>query len=391
MSLNVQTDTHYSNGQLIDLLSQWGVHYLFADTSDFHQQNAEPRLSDVEFIKALASCEAPRVRDASIGLFLLHPELVDAIIKAWQTSAPPLAERIATLTLATLYLQRLWSFRLTNALGHPTDLQERPFAYLWQMWHLPAPGAQFGEVGLYLLQAYEQKRQNTSLNLLGDWQNQVDHLLRQEEAQNHPVTCPARLSDIPVESEEQEDTIMSMRRTATRKDIEQFLQTLGKLFRKSARLYLVGGAALVHLGIRAGSTIDIDLVIETPDEDEMVTAIRRIVEQQQINVEFASPEDFIPVPMQWKAHARYIGRYGSIEAFYFDFYSLALSKIARGTDRDLNDVRLLVQQQVISLEELDEAYHDILPRMGKRPYLNLDPHRFAERYVNIRQQLSTLS
>ncbi len=183
---------------------------------------------------------------------------------------------------------------------------------------------------------------------------------------------------------------MSMRSNATKADIEKFLNTLGKIFRKPGRLYLAGGAALVHLGLRPGSTLDIDIVIETTSEDEMVKAIRQLVEQMQLNIEFSSPGDFIPLPSQWMAHAKYIGRYGLLDAFYFDFYSLALSKISRGSERDLIDVKLLVQQKVITLDELDKAYQEVLPRMGKRPYINLDPQKFANRYAVVRRQLQQL-
>ncbi len=170
-------------------------------------------------------------------------------------------------------------------------------------------------------------------------------------------------------------------------DIEKFLEALGNSFRKPGRLYLAGGAALVHIGLRPGSTMDIDVAIEASDEDEMVTAIRKSVEKMQINVKFASPGDSIPLPAQWMAQARYVGRYGSIDVFYFDFYSLALSKISRGNDRDLIDVQLLLQQKLITLEELDAAYNEVLPGMGKRPYINLNPQRFAERYALVRQKL----
>jgi len=46
--------------------------------------------------------------------------------------------------------------------------------------------------------------------------------------------------------------------------------------------------------------------------------------------------------------------------FYFDFYSIALSKIQRGSTRDINDVRLLLQQGYIDLQGLDEAYQAVL-------------------------------
>ncbi len=374
--------------RLINVLHAWGINYLMGGSDSISPVD---RMPAVELVKRLAQCEYPRVRDASISLFLLHPELADAVLEAYQTSEPPVAEQIAVLTLAALYLQRLWSFRLTMALGHAPGFPEQRFAHLWQSRQLPTPACQHGKKGLVALQEAEQRRRGLPLNFIGDWQNQIDHLLIQEEAKRrHSIVYP-RLLELQDEKEGQECSDMSMRQNVTRADIEKFLSTLGKVFRKPGRLYLAGGAVLVHMGLRPGSTLDIDVVIEATDEDEMVTAIRRIVDQMQINIEFSSPGDFIPLPSQWMAQARYIGRYGSVEAFYFDFYSLALSKIARGSDRDLIDVKLLVQQKVITLEGLDAAYNEVLPRVGKRPYINLDPQRFAERYAAARQQLQQLS
>lgn len=371
-------------GRLISALHAWGINYLMGGS---YSINGNDRMSAVELVKCLAQCEYPRVRDASISLFLLHPELADAVFEAYQTSEPPVAEQIAVLILAALYLQRQWSFQLTIALGHTPGFPEQRFARLWRDRRLPPPACQHGEKGLVALQEAEQRRRGLPLNFIGDWQNQLDHLLIQEEATHHRSVISTGLLQLHDEEEGQECSEMSMRQNATGADIEKFLNALGKAFRKPGRLYLAGGAALVHMGLRSGSTLDIDVVIEATDEDEMVKAIRRLVEQMQLNIEFSSPEDFIPLPSQWMAQARYIGRYGSVDAFYFDFYSLALSKISRGSDRDLIDVKLLVQQKVITLEGLDAAYNEVLPRMGKRPYINLNPQRFAERYTAVRQQL----
>ncbi len=60
-------------------------------------------------------------------------------------------------------------------------------------------------------------------------------------------------------------------------------------------------------------------------------------------MKFASLVDFIPLPSQWEMHAQFADRYGTIDVFYFDFYSIALSKIERGNNRDIADVKLLVQ------------------------------------------------
>ena len=367
---------------LIKELHSWGINYLMGKPLATRMKK---RMLAIDLVKRLAQCQYPRVRDASISLFLLHPELADVILKAYQ-SEPLIAEQIAVSVLATLYLQQLWSFRLTLAFGHKPNFPEQQFAHFWQDRQLPSLQCQQGKQGLEALQAREQQRRCLPLNFIGDWQNQVDHLLTQEEAKHHQV-----LDSINLLSKQDEGlkecSEMSMRQSVTKVDIEKFLTALGKAYRKQGRIYLAGGAALVHMGLRSGSTLDIDVVIETTNEDEMVTAIRRLVEQMQINIEFASPADFIPVPAQWMEHSRYIGRYGQIDAFYYDFYSLALSKISRGSDRDLIDVKLLVQQQLITLEELDAAYKEVLPRMGKRPYINLNPQKFAERYALVRQQL----
>lgn len=372
---------------LISALHAWGIDYLIANTQKATMKRAASRLAPVELIKRLAQCELPRVRDASIALFLLHPELADAVLEAYETSEPKDAEQVAVLILAALYLQRLWSFRLTLVLGQAPSFPEERFAHIWQDRHLPSPHCLQGRLGLEALQTKEQQRRGLPLNFIGDWQNQVDHLLRQEEGKRKTGIKITGLIVLEDEDEQQECSEMSMRQNVTRADIEKFLNALGKAYRKAGRLYLAGGAALVHMGLRAGSTLDIDVVIEAADEDEMITAIRRLVEQMQINIEFASPADFIPIPSQWAAHAKYIGRYGKIGAFYFDLYSLALSKIARSSDRDLVDVKLLVQQKLITLDELDAAYQEVLPRMGKRPYINLNPQKFSERYAVVRQQL----
>ena len=373
---------------LINALRSWGISYLMDSGNASLPKKATKRMPAIELVKRLAQCKYPRVRDASISLFLLHPELAAAVLEAYQTSEPVIAEQIAVSIVASLYLQRLWSFQLTLVLGHAPSFPEERFLHVWQSRNLPAPRCHQGEAGLIALQEAEQRRLGLPLNFIGDWQNQIDHLLLQEEAKHHLAAVPIQLPELwHKKVVKQECSAMSMRHNVTKADIEKFLNALGKLFHKPGRLYLAGGAALVHIGLRSGFTMDIYVAIEASDEEEMVTAIRTLVEKMQINVEFASPGDFIPLPTHWMAHARYIGRYGSIDVFYFDFYSLALSKISRGNDRDLIDVQLLLQKKLISLEALDAAYSEVLPRMGKRPYINLNPQRFVERYALIRQKL----
>lgn len=183
---------------------------------------------------------------------------------------------------------------------------------------------------------------------------------------------------------------MSMRYNQTavsRTGIEQFLQALSRLTNQYSRLYLAGEAALVHLGLRSGTSNDIDVVIETSSEEEMQAALQRCMQVLRLNVRFASPEDLVPVPWDWGTHARQIAIYGSIEAYYFDLPSIALGKIAIGNERELYDVRLMLQQRVITMDELDNTYLEVQPRMGKKPYEHISLPQFTKQYSVVRKWL----
>lgn len=375
--------------QLIGQLRSWGITYLVGLDHTTSPTNLQTEQTPpVVLIQCLAQCEEyPRVRDASISLFLLHPELADSVLEALQVSEPEVAEQIAVLALATIYLQRLWSFRLTLALGHRPRFPEQRFEFLWQTRHLPPPACHYGKWGLLALQEAEQRRTGLPLTFIGDWQNQVDHLLRQEEAKKHRLVDTVIMPDDEKEDEQECNSNMSMRPSVDKTAIESFLQQLGRTFRKPGRLYLVGGAALVHAGVRPGFTQDIVIKVGGANEGELIVAIQRLIQQMQINVEFASPADFIPLPTQWGMHAKYVGRYGGVDVFYFDFYSIALSKIEQGNSRDIADVKLLIQQGIINLNELDAAYQEVLAQLGQGRYPRITPQRFSERYQDVRKRL----
>jgi len=65
----------------------------------------------------------------------------------------------------------------------------------------------------------------------------------------------------------------------------------------------------------------------------------------------------------------------------------AISKIERGNSRDIADVKLLVQQKIITLDALDAAYQEVLTQLGQGRYPRLTPQRFVERYAAVRKLL----
>ena len=380
--------------ELIALLHQWGITYLVGDENALpsSEPHVPTRSEAASLIQRLARCEDARVKYACISLFLLHPELADVAFEIVETSEAVIADQVAVLILATLYLQQFWSIRLTLAFGHPSRFPETLFQTLWQSRHLPAPACYSGNQGLLTLQQVEQQRIGFPVALIGDWQNQIQHLLAQEEAKRRPLQERIfPVGDKQCIEQEKECDAMSMRPTVDKAEIERFLRTFGQQYRKPGRLYIAGGAALVHAGIRSGRTQDID--IEVTDGNMLLT-IDQLKHRLHLNIEMASPKDFLPVPRQWETMSQYVGRYGDIEVFYFDFYSIALSKIDRGTTRDLQDVQLLVQQRAIDLPTLDAAFQDVMSQVqtpqGRMRYPRFDSTDFASRYQIIRQQLALL-
>jgi hypothetical protein len=76
---------------------------------------------------------------------------------------------------------------LTIALGHAPSFPEQRFAFLWESRNLSPPAYHDGKYGLLALQKAEQRRTGCPFTFIGDWQNQVDQLLLQEEAKHHQV------------------------------------------------------------------------------------------------------------------------------------------------------------------------------------------------------------
>jgi len=82
-----------------------------------------------------------------------------------------------------------------------------------------------------------------------------------------------------------------MRQKVSGEAIERFMKALGRTAKTGARIYFVGGVSAVLLGWRE-STIDIDLKL-VPEANEILKALPDLKERLQINVELASPDDFI--------------------------------------------------------------------------------------------------
>jgi hypothetical protein len=163
-----------------------------------------------------------------------------------------------------------------------------------------------------------------------------------------------------------------MRERVSAQALEQFMKALGHAGRTSARIYFVGGATAVLLGWRE-TTIDIDLKL-VPEVNELLRALPELKERLHINIELASPDDFIPILPGWEERSRYINREGPIEFFHYDFYAQALAKIERGHSTDLLDVLQMTQRGLVEPSRLLKLFFSIEEKLYKYPAI--DPKSF---------------
>jgi hypothetical protein len=165
-----------------------------------------------------------------------------------------------------------------------------------------------------------------------------------------------------------------VRTLANHEKVLGFMRGLASKTRRKARVYFTGGATAVLMGWR-DTTIDIDLRFD-PELDELFRAIPILKEQLQINIELASPSDFIPPLPGWEERSQHIGHEGSIDFFHYDPYSQALSKIERRHEQDLADVEAMLRDGLIERGKLLTLYESIEPQLYRYPAI--DPATFKQ-------------
>ena len=154
--------------------------------------------------------------------------------------------------------------------------------------------------------------------------------------------------------------------------VREFMRVLGRRAGGDVRVYLTGGATAVLEGWRP-TTADVDLKF-VPDTDQILEALPEIKESLRINVELASPADFIPELPGWQERSRYIGKEGSASFFHYDPYAQALSKLERGHAKDLLDVREMLARGLVEAPRLTVFFEEIEPRLFRYPAI--DPKSF---------------
>jgi len=168
----------------------------------------------------------------------------------------------------------------------------------------------------------------------------------------------------------------------TAADLRAFLKRVGERLARPGTLYLLGGAALCLLGnLRA--TLDLDYAVDVSSPDtQLHETLSAVAKEMHIDLEAVTFQEFIPLPPGAEQRHKRLGRFGLLEVYVFDPYSIALSKIARGFETDLEDVIFLLRRKLIAFKELERMVQATLPRAQA---FDIPPREFRQNWETLRK------
>jgi hypothetical protein len=156
--------------------------------------------------------------------------------------------------------------------------------------------------------------------------------------------------------------------------LQAFMAAMGRKTKGNGRLYLTGGATALLHGWRA-MTVDVDMKAD-PEPAGYFESIATLKNELSLNIELASPSDFIPELPNWRERSLFIARHGQIDFYHYDPFSQALSKLERGHSRDLADVDAMLRDGLIEKKLLLKLFDQIEPMLIRYPAL--DPQSFRD-------------
>jgi hypothetical protein len=110
----------------------------------------------------------------------------------------------------------------------------------------------------------------------------------------------------------------------------------------------------------------------------------QVAKETGIYAEPVPLERFIPLPAGSNDRTIFINKFGNLEVYVADPYSIALSKLERGFDTDLDDIVFLIQHDFIEMAELEKVMEKSLPRARE---FDIDPNDLSAHLQTVRARL----
>lgn len=166
-------------------------------------------------------------------------------------------------------------------------------------------------------------------------------------------------------------------------DIESVLHAVGRTLSSPGQLVLVGGSALALLG-SSRPTIDLDFIGDDLAPSGLHLQVIQATQELNLIADPVPLDRFIPLPEGSDERRIHIGRFGNLDVFVADPYSIALSKLDRGFDTDLDDVVFLLRRNLIALEELTRIAR-VSPDQARE--FDMDPVQLQSHLQEVRRRL----
>jgi hypothetical protein len=168
--------------------------------------------------------------------------------------------------------------------------------------------------------------------------------------------------------------------------LRAFLARLGERIPGAAELYLLGGSALCLLG-SPRETMDVDYSLEPApgvSRERLQAAIVELASEMHLDLEELPLAEFIPLPPGAQERRQKVGHFGRLTVYIFDPYSIALSKIARGFESELEDVVFMLEEQLIEFRQLEQHFNAVLPDAAKADII---PSEFRAYFEELRRRI----
>jgi hypothetical protein len=162
------------------------------------------------------------------------------------------------------------------------------------------------------------------------------------------------------------------------------MEELAAAAQSPGKVYFTGGATALLLGFRE-QTLDLDIKLD-PEPKGAFEAIARLKNTLDLNIELASPDDFIPGTANWRSRSTHIASIGQLEFLHYDFSLQALAKIERGYAQDLQDVANFLDGRHLAADELRARFAEIEPDLIRYPAVDAQQFkRKVEEFLNSRE------
>lgn len=175
-----------------------------------------------------------------------------------------------------------------------------------------------------------------------------------------------------------------MRQKVTSSRLREFIQQVARRAKGPGNVYFTGGSTALLLGIR-DQTVDIDLKLD-PEPAGIFEAIAALKNELDLNIELASPADFIPAHDSWRDNSIFIEAVSGVVFYHYDLVAQALAKIERGFEQDIADVTALIDKGFISSESIMQQFKDIEEELVRFPAI--DVLQFGEKIKSFLCSLS---